>query len=55
MDKTKKDEVNEMKKLLVVIGAGKGLGNGVAEKFAENESDAFLTGGWVTTAGNRTP
>ena len=25
-----------MKKLLVVIGAGKGLGNGVAEKFAEN-------------------
>jgi len=36
LDKTKKDEVNEMKKLLVVIGAGKGLGNGVAEKFAEN-------------------
>ena len=26
-----------MKKLLVVIGAGKGLGNGVAEKFAAND------------------
>lgn len=26
-----------MKKLLIVIGAGKGLGNGVAEKFAAND------------------
>ena len=31
-----------MKKLLVVIGAGKGLGNGVAEKFAANDFRVVL-------------
>ena len=43
--KLKADQFKEefhMKKTIVVVGAGKGLGNGVAEKFGNNDFRVVL-------------